>query len=102
MTATKTILEGLKSVRGELHKPLVIQAWAAWATVVFAIYGLLASTPCFCQAGTTISRCISVLFVIVLGRLLLGVIRGNLKWQDYALWVGAFLLFAHLSPELLT
>jgi hypothetical protein len=70
-----------------------LQTWAVIGFAVFFILGYLCSLPCLCREGAVIGFYTSILYLIVVLRLLYGVLNRNMKVSDYVLWVGAFTVF---------
>ncbi|MBN2590678.1 MAG: hypothetical protein JXA96_12515 [Sedimentisphaerales bacterium] len=87
------MIEQLSKSRKIFLKPLPVPSWAAWGTFIFFLIGLFAAMPCMCREGVIIAQYSSILYIIVLARLPYGILRRNLKKQDFALWVGAFIVF---------
>lgn len=76
------------------------QTPAVAGTILFAILGFFLSSPCMCLEGVARSQPRMIFYVIVLGRLLYGLLKRNLRLSDYLLWVGSFAIFYLLAEWL--
>jgi hypothetical protein len=95
MSKRSRMLGELRKAGKALVNPLPIPSWAARGLFLFFLIGLFGLLGLLGPARefAAIAFYGSILYVIVLARLLYGIFRRNLKKQDFALWVGAYFVF---------
>ena len=104
MSKRFTVIGEIRKAGKTLLDPLPIPSWAARGTFLFFVLGLPVLLGLFgpSRAGVAIAYYSSILYVIVLIRLLYGIFRRNLKKQDFAMWVGAYFVFIIIAVCLIS
>ena len=76
------------------------QKGALFGIIAFIIVGYVLAASCLCQAGAVRGKYKSIFYLIVLVRLFYGLLKRNLRLDDYLLWTVAFLLFCIVAEYL--
>jgi len=67
--------------------------WQIAVLIIFSVIGIVIALPCLCPQGAVKGLVKSMLFAIVMTRLLFGLYKNNLAIIDIVVWMGAFFVF---------
>ncbi len=69
--------------------------------VAFFILGFFLAQPCLCIFGRVVGSYKLIFYLIVVVRLLYGILKRNLKVEDFILWIGGFVFFCIVADGLI-
>jgi hypothetical protein len=92
--------EQTKTQENEVKRPR-LQKWAIISTIIFFPIAYVTAMPCLCHRGAVIGQFKTIFLLITMLRLIFGIVKRDLKVNDFILWVVAFFIFCIIAESLM-